>query len=250
MTDLGQYWDRTAAARALVRKELYSYGVSPFSYGITVFFLLFVSIWLFYVQRFFTLNTASLRPFFAAFPLGFVLVVPAITMKGWAEERKLGSIELLLTMPFSEWDLVMGKFVASFTVLACIIGLTIPVPLSLLPLGDFDGGTILGEYAGALLLGACATSLGLLLSSISRNQGGAFLGSSVMLLMMMFINQVTATVNLPPLLSEGINFFSLSFHFESFSKGIIDTRDVAFFLLTTVLWLFLTTRVLIVRKWR
>ncbi|MDR1031228.1 MAG: ABC transporter permease subunit [Treponema sp.] len=237
-------------ALALVRKELYSYSIAPFFYGITVFFLLFVSIWLFYVQRFFTLNTATLRPFFAAFPLGFVLVIPAITMKGWAEERKLGSIELLLTMPFSEWDLVLGKFIASFTVLGLIIALTIPVPLSLLPLGDFDGGVILGEYAGALLLGASATSLGLLLSCLFRNQAGAFLGSAVVLLIMMFINQTTLTLNLPPLVSEGINFFSLSFHFETFSKGIIDTRDLAFFVLTTVLFLFLNTRVLIFRKWR
>jgi ABC-2 type transport system permease protein len=237
-------------ALALVRKELYSYSIAPFFYGITVFFLLFVSIWLFYVQRFFTLNTATLRPFFAAFPLGFILVIPAITMKGWAEERKLGSIELLLTMPFSEWDLVLGKFIASFTVLGLIIVLTIPVPLSLLPLGDFDGGVILGEYAGALLLGASTTSLGLLLSCLSKNQAGAFLGSAVVLLIMMFINQVTLTLNLPPLLNEGINFFSLSFHFETFSKGIIDTRDVAFFVLTTVLFLFLNTRVLIFRKWR
>ncbi|MDR2634287.1 MAG: ABC transporter permease subunit [Treponema sp.] len=235
---------------ALVRKELYSYSISPFFYGVTVFFLLFVSIWLFYVQRFFTLNTASLRPFFAAFPLGFVLVIPALTMKSWAEERKLGSIELLLTMPFSEWDLVLGKFIPSFAVLALIMGLTIPVPLSLLPLGDFDGGTILGEYAGALLLGASATSLGLLLSCVSRNQAGSFLGSAVVLLIMMFINQTTMTLNLPPLIAEGINFFSLSFHFETFSKGIIDTRDVAFFVLTTVLFLFLNTRVLILRKWR
>ncbi|MDR1956635.1 MAG: ABC transporter permease subunit [Treponema sp.] len=235
---------------ALVRKELYSYSISPFFYGISVFFLLFVSIWLFYVQRFFTLDTATMRPFFAAFPLGFVLVIPVLTMKGWAEERKLGSIELLLTMPFSEWDLVLGKFCAAFIALAGIIGLTIPVPLSLLPLGDFDGGVILGEYAGAFLLGASATSLGLLLSALSRNQAGAFLGSAVVLLVMMFINQISFTLNLPPLLTEGINFFSLSFHFETFSKGIIDTRDLAFFVLTTALFLFLNTRVLILRKWR
>lgn len=237
------------SALALARKELYSYVNSPVSYGIGVFFLLFVSLWFFYFNRFFALNVATLRPYFAGFPLAFILVIPVLTMKSWAEERKLGSIELLLTMPFSEWDLVLGKFISSFIVLALIIGLTIPVPLTLLPLGEFDGGVILGEYVGALLLGASATALGLLLSSVFKNQGGAFLGSATALLAVMLATQLAQAVNLPLWLAEGINFFSLSFHFETFAKGIIDTKDAAFFILTTIGFLFLNTRVLLFRKW-
>ncbi|MDR1324728.1 MAG: ABC transporter permease subunit [Treponema sp.] len=235
---------------ALAKKELYSYSVSPVLYGITVFFLLFVSIWLFYYQHFFAMDSASLRVFFAAFPLAFIMVIPAITMKSWAEERKLGSIELLLTMPFSDWDLVLGKFIASFTVIAGILALTLPVPLSLLPLGNFDGGVIAGEYVGALLLAASSVALGLLLSCLSKNQAGAFLGIAVVLLVITLISQVTQSFNLPLPLSEALNFVSLSFHFETFSKGIIDTRDMAFFILTTLLFLFLNTRVLLFRKWR
>jgi ABC-2 type transport system permease protein len=234
---------------ALVRKELYAYGISPASYGIAVFFLLFVSIWFFYLQRFFAMDTATLRPFFASFPLVFVLVIPVITMKSWAEERKLGSVELLLTLPFSEWDLVLGKFISAFTVLAAIIAFTLPVPLSVLPLGSFDAGLIIGEYAGALLLGASATALGLFLSSLSKNQASAFLGAVVVLLTVMLINQLTLNFDLPSFLAEAVNFVSLSFHFESFSRGIIDSRDLAFFLLTTGLFLFLNTRVLILRRW-
>jgi ABC-2 type transport system permease protein len=237
-------------ALALARKELYSYSISPAFYGIGVFFLLFTTLWFFYFQRFFSLNTAALRPFFSAFPLAFIMVIPVITMKSWAEERKLGSVEILLTMPFSEWDLVLGKFFSSFAVLTVIILLTIPVPLSLLPLGFFDAGVILGEYAGALLLGSSATALGLFLSCLSKNQAGAFLGSAVVLLVVMLVSQFTMTFNLPLWLSEGINFISLSFHFESFSKGLIDTRDLAFFIITTVLFLFFNTRVLLFRKWR
>jgi ABC-2 type transport system permease protein len=237
-------------ALALARKELYSYSISPAFYGAAVFFLLFTSIWLFYFQRFFSMDTATLRPFFASFPLVFILVVPALTMKSWAEERKTGTVELLLTMPFSEWDLVLGKFISSLGMLAGIMVLTIPLPLSLLPLGRFDGGVIFSEYLGALLLGSSASALGLFLSSLSKNQAGAFLGSAVVLLIIMLINQFTSTVNLPAAAAEGINFFSLSFHFESFSKGIIDTRDLAFFVLTTALLLFLNTRVLLFRKWR
>jgi ABC-2 type transport system permease protein len=237
-------------ASALAKKEIYSYGNSPAFYGVTVFFLLFCSIWLFYFQRYFTLDAATLRPYFAAFPIVFILIIPAITMKSWAEERKLGTVELLLTMPFSEWDLVLGKFIASLGVLAVILGLTIPLPLSLLPLGDFDGGVIVCEYIGALLLGSSATALGLLLSALSKNQAGAFLGSAVVLLAVMLINRLTLTLNLPQWLAEGINFISLAFHFESFSRGLIDSRDLAFFILSTVLFLFLNTRVLIFRKWR
>jgi ABC-2 type transport system permease protein len=235
---------------ALTKKELYSQLNSPVLYGIGVFFLLFTSIWLFYFQQFFTRNMASLRPFFAAFPLVFILVIPVITMKSWAEERKLGSAELLLTMPFSEWDLVLGKFLSSLAIIVCLLILTIPLPLSLLPLGNFDAGVIASEYLGALLLGTSAAALGHLLSALSKNQAGAFLGSLVVLLLVMLMNQFTLGLNFPPLLAEILNAVSLAFHFESFARGLIDTRDLAYFLLTTVLFLYLNTRVLLFRKWR
>jgi ABC-2 type transport system permease protein len=237
-------------ALALAQRELYSSLLSPGFYGIAVFFLLFTSIWLFYFQRYFALDQATLRPYFAAFPLVFVLVIPVITMKSWAEERKLGTVELLLTMPFSEWDLVMGKFISSLVLVVLLLLLSLPLPLSLLPLGRFDPGVILGEYTGAFLLGASATALGLFLSSLSKNQAGAFLGSAVVLLLVMLINQIPLSFDLPLWLAEGINFISLSFHFESFSKGLIDSRDLMFFIVTTVLFLFLNTRVVLFRRWR
>jgi ABC-2 type transport system permease protein len=235
---------------ALARKELYSYCISPVFYGMGVFFLLFVNIWLFYFQQFFARDMASLRAWFAVFPLAYILVIPAITMKSWAEERRTGSMELLLTMPFSEWSLVLGKFIAAFGVLAVFLLFTVPLPLSLGPLGDFDGGIILGEYLGVLLLGASATALGLFFSSVSRNQAGAFLGSAAALLVVTLINQVSQILNLPRFLADAVNFLSLTFHFESFSRGILDSRDLAFFILSTLLFLFLNTQVLLFRKWR
>lgn len=236
-------------ALALARKELYSYLNAPAFYGAAVFFLLFCSVWLFYFQRYFTMNMATLRPYFAAFPLVFILVIPVLTMKSWAEERKTGSVELLLTMPFSEWDLVLGKFIAVFSLLAMMLALTIPLPLTLLPLGEFDGGMIFCEYVGALLLGASALALGLLLSALSKNQAGSFLGGAVALMAVMLVNQLTFTFNFPQWLSEAINFISLAFHFESFSRGLIDSRDIAFFALSTALFLFINTRVILFRKW-
>ena len=222
---------------------------SPAFYGICLFFTLFCSISLFYLSNYFSLNLATFRPYFSAFPIVFILVIPMITMKSWAEERKLGSIEILLTMPFSEWELVLGKFFAAFGAVIILLILSLPVPLSILPLGRFDLGVLLGEYIGALLLGASASSLGLLLSCISKNQAGAFLGCTAVLVFTMLVNQFTMSLSLPPAISEGINFVSLSFHFDSFTKGIIDTRDLAFFVISTVLFLFLNTRVVIFRKW-
>jgi ABC-2 type transport system permease protein len=234
---------------ALTRKELFSYLNAPAFYGAALFFLLFCSIWLFYFQRFFTMNVASLRVYFGIFPLVFILIIPVLTMRSWAEERKTGSIELLLTLPFSEWNLVLGKFCAAFSLLAMMLILTIPLPFTLSPLGQFDIGVIVCEYIGALLMGASAVALGLLLSALSKNQAGSFLGSAVVLMAAMLISQLTLSLNLPYWLAEIINYFSLSFHFDSFAKGLLDSRDIIYYLASTALFLFVTTRVILFRKW-
>lgn len=236
-------------ALVLARKEIYQYLNAPAFYGAAVFFLLFCSIWLFFIRRYFALDQASLRPYFDIFPVVFIIIIPVITMKSWAEERKTGTAELLLTMPFTEWDLVLGKFFSVLAVLGMMLILTIPLPLTLIQLGTFDAGMIFCEYLGAFLLGASAAALGLLLSSLSKNQAGSFLGSAVVLMAVMLVNQITFSLNLPQWLAQTINFFSLAFHFESFSKGLIDTRDLAFFALSTALFLFINTRVILFRKW-
>jgi ABC-2 type transport system permease protein len=240
---------RWKGALSLCRKELYSYSISPAFFGIAIFFLLFTSIWLFDLQSFFQLGRASLRPYFASFPLVFILVIPAITMRSWAEERKAGSIEILLTLPFSEWSLVLGKFFAALGAILIILVLSLGVPFSLAQLGHFDAGVILTEYIGALLLASSSVSLGLLLSSLSKNQVAAFLGGVAVLIVVMLMNQISWNNNLPAHLNDIINYISLSFHFESFSKGLLDSRDLAYFILTTLLFLFLNTRVLLFRKW-
>jgi ABC-2 type transport system permease protein len=240
---------RLSGALSLAKKEIYGYTISPVVWGIAIFFLVFIAVWLFYFQSFLTQNTASLRALFAGFPLVFILVIPGLTMKSWAEERKTGSVELLLTLPYSEWDLVLGKFLAAMSALLFMLALTVPLVLTLLPLGAFDGGVIVCEYIGAVLLGASAVSLGLLLSALSKSQAAASLGSAAVMLFVMLVNQITATINMPAFLSAFINYISLSFHFESFSRGLLDTRDAAFFILSSALFLFLNTRVLLFRKW-
>jgi len=237
-------------ALTLARKEIYQYLYSPAFYGAAVFFLVGCSIWLFFFQRYFSMDQATLRPYFGIFPIAFIFVIPVITMKSWAEERKTGTVELLLTMPFTEWDLVLGKFFSALCMIAIMLILTIPLPISLLSLGSFDAGTVFCEYLGAFLLCTSATALGLLLSCLSKSQGGAFLGTAVVLMVVMLINNITFAFNLPQWLAQFINFFSLTFHFESFSKGLIDSRDLAFFILSAALFLFINTRVILFRKWR
>ena len=241
--------ENSKAMLALIRKELYSYSISPAFFGVAIFFLVFTSVWLFQFQNFFQRGEATLRAYFAAFPLAFILVIPAITMRSWAEERKTGSAEILLTMPFSEWNLVLGKFFAALGVVVILFALTLPVPLSLGILGRFDGGVIFAEYFGALLLAGTVVSLGLLLSALSKNQVAAFLGSAVVLLVVMLIGQIPWTTSLPPWLETIISSIALARHFESFSKGLVDTRDAAYFIVTTVLFLFINVKVLVFRKW-
>jgi ABC-2 type transport system permease protein len=130
-----------------------------------------------------------------------------------------------------------------------MLALTVPLPFCLSALGKYDVGVIVCEYIGAVLMSASAVSLGLLLSSLSKNQAGSFLGSAVVLMAVMLINNLTFSMNLPFWLSELINFISLSFHFESFSKGLLDSRDIVYFLTSAVLFLFITTRVILFRRW-
>ena len=234
---------------ALAGRELLSAVHSPALYGAAVFLLAFSSVWLFNFGNFVAMNSATLRGYFSVFPMLYILIVPILTMKSWAEERKTGSIELLLTLPFSEWDLVLGKFLAAFALLAGMLALTLPLPLSLLPLGNFDRGVIAAEYLGLLLLGAQALALGLFLSALSKNQAAGFLGTAVVLMATMLAGQLSFSLNLQGPLAGIVNFFSLSFHFESFSRGLLDSRGIVYYLAGTGLFLYLGVQTILLRKW-
>jgi gliding motility-associated transport system permease protein len=234
---------------SVVRKEMRSYFNSPIAYIVIVFFLVFTATWLFYVARFVAQDIASLRAYFGIMPLVFVGLVPALTMRSWAEESKLGTEEILLTLPYRESELVLGKFFGAYGLLVLVILLTVFVPFSVTSLGNFERGEIFGEYLGILLLGAAATSIGLFVSSVTKNQISAFILSAVALLFLTLINQVNAVVDLPTWLASVINYVSLQFHIQSFIRGVIDTRDVVYFLAITVLFLYLNVKTLVFRKW-
>jgi len=234
---------------SIFRKELRSYFNSPIAYIAVLFFLVFTSVWLFYIQHFFAQNVADLRPYFAIMPLVFIILLPAITMRIWAEENKLGTVELLMTLPFRESEIVIGKFLGAFLLLVIMIVLTIPVPLTVLRTGHFEMGQIVGQYIGLLFLGASGISVGLFLSSVSTNQITAFILSIVVLLFLTLVNRINATADVSTGFAGFVNYLSLDYHFQSFIKGLIDTRDLFYYVIVTFVFLFMNTKVLVFRKW-
>ncbi|MCF7928581.1 MAG: ABC transporter permease [Spirochaetales bacterium] len=235
--------------RPILRKELRSYFNSPIAYIVILIFLVFTSVWFFYIEQFFARDTASLRVYFNIFPVVFILLIPAMTMRSWAEEKKEGTDEILLTMPFREVDLVLGKYLASLILLGIMLALTIPLPLTLAPLGDFESGQIVGQYLGSVLLGSAGIAVGIFISSLSKNQISAFIFSALILLVITMAGRANLVLNLPGVLSDFLSYISLDYHFESFKKGLLDSRDLVFFLLFTGMFLYFNTRTLVFRKW-
>ena len=233
----------------IVRKELRSYFNSPIAYVVMVTFVLFCSIWVFFLQSFFASDTASLRSLFGIVPMVFIIVMPAITMRSWAEEKKLGTVEVLLTLPFRESTLVLGKFLAAVLLLAIMIALTLPLPLLLARFGDFDWGEVAGQYIGVLLLGCAGISVGLFVSSLATNQVSSFLVSLFVLLVFTLISQVNLVFSLPILLARVFNYLALGAHFNNFQKGLVDTRDLLYYLLVCALFLYLNVKTLVFKKW-
>ena len=233
----------------ILKKELKSYFNSPIAYIQVVTFLIFSSIWVFFLQSFFASNVASLRNFFAVIPIVFIIVMPALTMRSWAEEKKLGTMEVLMTLPFRESTLVIGKFLAALCLLAIMIALTLPIPLLLSQFGDFDWGEILGQYIGVVLLGSAGISVGLFVSSLMANQISSFLISLFVLLVLTLVSQVNRVFAVPPWAAEAINFISFGHHFSNFQRGLIDTRDLLYYGIVSALFLYLNTKTLVFRKW-
>ncbi len=235
---------------ALARRELASSFNSPVAYIVMIFFLVLTSAWFFYGQQFFAQDTASLRGYFSLWPLVFIILIPAITMRSWSEEQRQGTAEVLLTLPLREREIVLGKFLAAMALLGITVALTVPVPLLVSPLGSFDPGPIVSQYAGALLLGAAGIAVGLFVSALSANQVTAFLLGVAFLLFITLIGQVPSLLVLPGWLAGALTWLSLDYHFDSFRKGIFDSRDAVFFLVLAVGFLTLSTRALLLRRFR
>lgn len=241
--------NRAHPVLALYKKELRIVFDSPIAYIVALFFLIFTSVWFFIVQEFFASNNASFRSFFGLFPLVFLAVIPALTMRTWAEEHRQGTMELLATLPIKEWGLVSAKFLANLTVFASLILGTLPVIFLVLPFGDFDSGPILTQYIGSICLGAAGLAIGQYISSLTSNQVSAFLGTAGVLLVFTLLDRLVISGGGSGPLSNALLSVSFTYRFGSFVKGLVDTRDLIFFAVVTWACLFMNSRSLLHQKW-
>lgn len=232
---------------AVTKKEIRSYWNSPIAYIYVTVFLALVS-WLFF-EGFFLQGQASLRDFFGLLPMAFVLFVPAVTMRLWAEEKKLGTIELLMTLPLRDYEVVMGKFLAAFMFLSMSILLSLPLVGIVAYLGHPDPGPIVGGYLGALLMGGAFLAMGTFFSSLTENQIIALIVAFVAAIILLLLDSTVVLSRVPTALAPAVDFLGIRSHFESIERGVIDSRDILYFLSITGLFLFLNVRTIQSRKW-
>ncbi|MFM9972501.1 MAG: ABC transporter permease [Burkholderiales bacterium] len=232
----------------IAKRELSAYFESPVAYVFLVVFLLLAGFFTFSLGGFFELGEASLNSFFTWMPWLFLFLVPAVGMRLWSEERRLGTIELLLTMPVTTWQAIIAKFLASWAFLAIALALTFPVVITVNWLGDPDNGVIIAGYVGSWLLAGTFLSIACLTSALTRNQVIAFILSLMLCLLLILVGFAPVTTMLSRFadiwLVDTIASFSVLTHFEGFQKGVLDTRDLLFFFSVMAFSLFTTGVVL------
>jgi gliding motility-associated transport system permease protein len=232
---------------AIARKEFKEYFGSPMAYIFITVFLLLVNF--FYVWFFFIQGQAEMRSFFGPMPYLFLFMIPAVTMRLWAEERKMGTLEVLLTLPVQEKEVVLGKFLAGFALLAVMLALTFNIPLLVGALGEPDWGTIICGYLGSLLMGASFMAIGLFASSLSENQIVAFILGIAISAAMLIVGESFFLLFIPEILVPVFDYVGLGTHFESIGRGIIDTRDIVYYLSVIGVFLYLNFTTVENRSW-
>jgi len=238
--------------KTVFRRELASYFATPVAYVFIVIFLILAGAMTFYYGEFYERGRADLQPFFGFHPWLYLFLVPAIAMRLWAEERKSGTIELLLTLPITMWQAVLAKFLAAWAFVAIALALTFPIWFTVNYLGDPDNGVIVASYLGSLLMAGAFLAIGSCLSAATRNQVVAFILTVVIcfLLLMAGFPLVLGFFQtfLPQGVVDAIAGLSLFSHFQAISKGVIDLRDMVYFALTIGVWLYATAIVIDLKK--
>jgi ABC-2 type transport system permease protein len=232
------------SVRTIARRELASYFASPVAYVFLVIYLLLTGFFTFTVGAFFERGEASLISFFVWHPWLYLVLVPAVGMRLWSEERRAGTLELLLTMPVTAWQAILGKFLASWAFLAIALALTFPVVITVNLLGSPDNGIIVAGYLGSLLLAGAYLAISCMTSAMTRNQVVAFILAVVICLFLILcgFNPVTDLLArwASPAFVDTVAAFSVITHFDGFQKGVIDTRDLFYFLSVIGFALFAT----------
>ncbi|MDI6785656.1 MAG: ABC transporter permease [bacterium] len=232
----------------IFKKEFNSYFNSHIAYiFITVFLIL--SGWLF-LRGFFLINQATMRGYFDILPWLFLFFVPAITMRLWSEEKKLGTLEILYTLPLKNHEIVLGKFLASFLFLILNVSLTFTIPLMISMIGNPDHGPIVGSYIGAFLMGGAYLAIGLFASSLTENQIVAFIIGVVISFILLIIGENFILLVAPDILVPVLRYLGLGVHFDSIGRGVIDTRDLIYYLSIIVVFLYFNIQFLESKKWR
>jgi ABC-2 type transport system permease protein len=229
----------------IFRKELRSYFNSAVAYIVIVVFLAIVG-WV-YTSSMFLINVASLRLMFEWIPLVFLFVVPAITMRLLAEEKKAGTIELLTTKPLHDWEIVAGKFFAAWMLIALALLPTLIYYITVAFLGDIDNGPVIGGYIGLLLMAGVYIAVGLLASSLTENQIVAFIVGLLLMFILFLMDKVL--VFIPEFMISVVEYLGIDFHFSNIARGVIDTRDIVYFLSVLGFSLYLSVVSLERRKW-
>ena len=229
-----------SGALTVFKKELRGFFFSPIAYIVITTFLL-LSGWFFF-STFFLYNQAELRNFFSQLPIIFAFIVPAITMRLFAEELNSGSFELLSTLPITSSGIVIGKSLAALIFIALMLLPTIAYAFSVSLLGDLDWGPVFGGYCGALLLAGAYAGIGLFASSLTKNQIVAFIIGMAVCFLLTILDRMLFFV--PESLLAVFAYLGSTTHFQNISRGIIDTRDLLYFLSIMFLALYATTVVL------
>jgi ABC-2 type transport system permease protein len=220
----------------IARKELYSYFSSLSAYMVGVVFLLITG-W-FFVSNLFLVGLANLRTVIELMPFLFMFFIPAITMGSFSDERRQGTIELLFTMPITDWDLIFGKFLSSFLLTFIILIFTFIYTGTLISLGNPDIGQIIAQYIGVILMAASYISIGIAISSFTSSQVISFIITFLILFFFFIVDKFL--IFLPDFLATIIRQIAIMPHFHNMTKGVIDSADVVYFLSLITLFMFIT----------
>ena len=235
--------------RSVATRELRSYFNSPIAY---VFLLVFAGTALFTffnINAFFVRGQTDLRALFESIPFLTLLLVPALSMRLWAEEAKSGTMELLLTLPAREVELVSGKFLASWGLLGVGLALTLPLAMTVSTLGNLDWGPVIGGYIGALLLGAAYLSVGQFVSALTENQILAFIMALVLCFALYGVGTEAFTGLFPDRTAALFRSLGTGSRFQSIARGVIDLRDVLYYASLSLFFLALSVAALRARRW-
>lgn len=230
----------------IFKRELRAYFDSPIAYVVITVFLL-VTGW-FFSTNFFVVAQADLRVIFGIIPFIFIFITPAITMRLISEERKTGTMELLVTMPIKDSSIIIGKFLAAVALLIGMILPTLVYAISVAILGDMDAGPALGGYIGLVLMGAGYLAIGTFGSSLTENQVVAFIVSWLLVFIFWLLDKVLFL--LPNWLVTPVEYLSIEYHFQNIQRGVIDSRDIIYYLSLITLSLYLAAWSLAARRWR